>query len=94
MMEKDNQLLDERDEKLALQILADSDGGKVIVKTLKEDIAGRVTQLATMYRDAEHVDLLRVCAALSSSLSLYQALTRAESHVKQIDEIIDETPLD
>lgn len=83
-------LQDERDQKLALAALADQDGGKQIIEALRSDVVRYVEQLAGDYRTASHFDLVRVCADLSATLSLYRALTRAEGNVKEIDQMLEE----
>lgn len=84
-------LLDERDEKQALNALAEQDGGKIILASLRDDINRYINLLSHEYRTATHFDLVRTCADLNASLSLYRALTRAGKHVKEIDEIIKES---
>lgn len=84
----------DRDKFLALSILAESDGGKVVIKTSLTDITNSIEQLASAYKEASHIELIRLCADLNSRLSLYRALTRAEKKLKQVEEIIAEALTD
>lgn len=80
--------LSARDKHLALKLLAESDGGKVITDALLADISSTIERLSSEYRTGSHFDLVRLCADLNSRLSLYRALTRAEKKLKAINEII------
>lgn len=85
-----DELKEERKQKLSLALLAESDGGKLLVGAARKDIQRLMGQLASEYRTAEHFDLVRLCADLNSALNLYQTLTKAPKHVKQLDEMIAE----
>jgi hypothetical protein len=91
-MEKQNKTLEQldRDKFLALDILAKTEGGKVITSSLLKDITSTIDNLASRYKDATHIELLRLCADLNAKLSLYRALTRAGKHKEMIDDIIAE----
>lgn len=91
-MSKKTKTLEEidRDKFLALHLLADSDGGKIITQSLLSDVAAIVERLTVDYKTAPHFDLVRLCSDLNSKLSLYRALTRSENKLKQVEEIIKE----
>jgi hypothetical protein len=91
-MEPNNadELKAERSQKLKLAILAESDGGKLVIEAARKDIQRLIGQLATEYRTGAHFDLVRLCADLNAALSLYQTLTRAPKHVKELDEMIED----
>lgn len=92
-MAKDNDttpLEQERDEKHALSALADTDGGKQLIHTLRTDVVRFVEQLSREYRTADHFELVRICADLNASLTIYRALSRAKKHVKELDEALEE----
>ena len=76
---------------LALNLLAETDGGKIVIASLLKDITMSVERLASDYRTATHFELVRHCSDLNSRLSLYRALTRAEENLKDIDAIIAES---
>lgn len=75
---------------LALNLLAETDGGKIVITSLLSDITRSIEALSTEYRTASHFDLVRHCSDLNSRLSLYRALTRAETKLKEVDAIIKE----
>jgi hypothetical protein len=87
---ENNHLIEERKEKLALATLMETDGGKVLAKALLTDIKRYVELLSTSYRTESHTSMIQLCADLNAALSLYQALTRAEGHVKELDQAIEE----
>lgn len=80
----------EHDKFLALNLLAQSDGGKVVVAALLRDITRSIESLSSEYKTASHFDLVRHCSDLNSRLSLYRALTRAEKNLIAVDKVIKE----
>lgn len=81
----------ELNEKLALDVLADAEGGKIIVSALKSDVVQYVEWLSQQYHTATHTELITACANLHAKLTLYRALTRAAGHVKELREALEET---
>lgn len=65
-----------------LAILADSDGGKIIVAGLKQDVVNGVEVLISKYKTASEIDLRSTIAKLQSDLSLLRVLTRADKNKK------------
>lgn len=81
----------ELNEKLALMVLAEDEGGKIVLQALKSDVVDYVERLAQQYHTASHQELITTCANLNAKLNLYRALTRAEGHVKELREVLDDT---
>jgi hypothetical protein len=84
----------DRDRQLSLDILAKTDGGMLITNALLKDIESSITRLSAEYRSLSHIEMIGVCAELSSRLGLYKALTRAGKNVKELDVIIKEALAD
>ena len=80
----------ERVKFLAIKLLAETDGGKLITSSLLKDITASIERLSTDYKTATHIELVRHCADLNSRLSLYRVLTRAEKNLDDIELLIKE----
>lgn len=78
----------DRENYLALSLLADSDGGKLLIANLLKDVASTVERLSMDYKTATHFELVRLCSDLNSKLSLYRSLTRAEGQLEIVDDVI------
>jgi hypothetical protein len=78
----------DRENYLALSLLAESDGGKVIIANLLKDVAGTVERLSMDYKTATHFEIVRLCSDLNSKLSLYRSLTRAKGQLEIVDDVI------
>ena len=78
---KDEQLDDiEKDIKkyAKLDIVANSEGGKELVKNLGSYIVSTINQLCHKYKSASHIELISLIAQLDSKINLYQTLMRAK----------------
>lgn len=82
--------MEERDKRHALAALIDSDGGKVLLSTFKEQINQIVWRFATSYKEADHIELIRLGAELNVALNTYAALKNAKTDVEELDKLIDE----
>ena len=80
----------EREKFLALDQLAKTDGGKLLIANALQDLEGAINRLSVEYRTASHIELIALCAQLDNRLALYKALTRAESNLIKLDAIIEE----
>ena len=87
-MEPVTQLKEDKKVFDALAVVAESEGGKILIKTQLKEIARVINQLSKIYRDGQHFDLVRLCAELNAALSLYQLLTKADEHSQEMDDLI------
>ena len=83
-------IAEELDEKHALSVLAETEGGKLLIESLLKDIASTVTTLTVRYKDGTHTDLVALCAKLDGRLDMYHALTRAKTHRKELQQILND----
>lgn len=65
---------------VALENLADSAGGKVIVDNLALDIIATAEALGVRYKTASHAELLGMCADLDNKLTILRLITRAKKN--------------
>jgi len=65
----------------ALSALSTSEGGQVLVKTLAQDAMSAIANLAGQYKTLPDTEMRALCARLSVTLSLYRALTNAQTNL-------------
>lgn len=73
----------------ALSALADSEGGKLLLTNLQNDIAADVTSIMSLFR-GEELALRCAVAKLVADFSLYRVLRNADENVKLADEALAE----
>lgn len=84
--EEDQHLLDELGNYKALDALKDSDGGKFLIKNLRESIVSEVSTLVAGYRDMPEVELRARLAKLAAYIPLVQTLVRAKLNAEGLQE--------
>jgi hypothetical protein len=65
-----------------LEAVTNSEGGQLIIKGLKKDIASAIDKLVTAYKNVPEVELRATCAALGERITLLRAFTRAPKQKK------------
>lgn len=92
--EEANRVADELDVLASLDVLADSEGGKILVKNLTKDIVTTVELLAAKFKTATHVELIAYCAAMKEKLDVLRSLTRSKRNKKfkreELEELLKE----
>lgn len=68
--------------------LKDSEGGKLLVGTLEQDVVSGVERIVGSYRESSHIELIAIIAKLQSDLSLLRVLTRAETNQKDAEDAL------
>lgn len=74
----------------ALEILAKSDGGKLIQEAVRKDLVVAIDNLANKYKELPHEKLVAYCADLRSQLGLLRLFNSAKSNRKFIEEQLNE----
>ena len=87
-MENKEEVLKDLQKYTDLKVLADSEGGKVLIDNLKKDVTRYIDRLASDFREVEHSVLIAHCASLQANLSLLRALQNADNNVKIVEEIL------
>lgn len=92
-MEKNNVSVEEVNKDVdtfkALDALAHSDGGIIIIDSLKKDVVNSVESLISKYRVAPEIELRASIAKLHADLSLLRVLTRSEANKKLAQEELE-----
>lgn len=70
----------------ALEATAKSDGGKILLDSLKKDIVSAVDELGTKYKTIPHIELVSICAKLSERLTILRIFNRASKLKKMAAE--------
>lgn len=77
----------------ALESLKDSEGGRILIASLKENIENVSKLLSVSYKSKTHAELMGLCAELESNFYLITALDNsstnkklAEDYLKHIDQ--------
>jgi hypothetical protein len=78
----------------ALEAVKNSEGGQIIIKSLKKDILTGINDLTSKVKTASHIELVAIIAKISERLILLQSLERStknkELAVEALLEVEDE----
>lgn len=64
----------------AIEELASSAGGKILVDNLVKDVVISMDSLALGYKKLSHAELLGLCASLENRLAILRLITRAKTN--------------
>ncbi len=85
-------LTDDIDTYESIEIVADSEGGKIILDSLKRDVMAAILSLS-QFKKATHTELIALCATVTERLNMYKMMTNAKKNktdaLKALSEIID-----
>lgn len=84
----------DRDTFAALEVMASSEGGKILVDNLTKDIVSSMDSLANGYRKLPHAELVALCADLDNKLSILRLITRAKKNKDLADIALKEALLE
>lgn len=82
-------LVAQADQMQDLKAVADTPGGKQLVKLLLTDVVSAVNRLESSYKTATHTELIAICAQLSSSLTLAKLLLRSKENMELLDKELE-----
>lgn len=74
----------------SIEAVANSRGGKVIIKSLKKDIVSGLDELCNKFKVGSHVEIIAIIAKLSERLNILRTLTRAEKNKKVFEQELAE----
>ena len=64
----------------ALDGLAISEGGKILIETLKTDVISTINELRFKSRELSHIELMGLCIKLNEKLNIISVLNNAEEN--------------
>jgi hypothetical protein len=69
----------------ALDALADSEGGSLIVKSLVKDVVANIEQIVANYGTMTHPEFISKSATIKTALDVARILTRAKANKKYVE---------
>lgn len=73
----------------SLDTLSESNGGKILVKGLKEDIVSIIERLSN-YKELSHIDFIVLASELKAKLTMMQILKNAKDKKAMVIECLEE----
>lgn len=74
----------------AIYAVSTSEGGKILIESLKQDVIAAVDKLCNGYTTMSEIELRATCATLSVNRSLIQSLTRSKDNLDGASDALDE----
>jgi hypothetical protein len=78
----------------ALEAVQKTEGGKLIIASLKKDIMSALDSLSRGYKEISHAELIVLCAKFSERLTLYRMIARSSKNKKlameELENLLDE----
>lgn len=87
-------LADQADQIHAIKVMAQTEGGEVLLQLTLSDVVNTVNELAANYKKYSHTDLIAVCATLSAHYNMARLLAGAEANEKALQEILADALLE
>lgn len=72
-----------------LKAVADTPGGKQLIKLLMTDVVGSINRLESSYRTATHQELTAIIAQMSASLTLAKVLIHSKENMEALDKELE-----
>ncbi len=75
----------------SLEALANTDGGKVLIDSLKDDVVASIEEIMTRYKELSHTEFIALGASLEAKFNVIKSIDRsmenkelAKDYLKQI----------
>lgn len=91
MNEENKELLEDLGKYKALDSLRDSDGGKLVIETLRKSIASEVSALVFGYKEMPEMELRARLAKVSAYVPLVQTLLRAKTNKEDLEKELEQS---
>jgi hypothetical protein len=73
-----------------LESLALSEGGVLLLDSLKSDVTNAVDTLIAKYKELSHIEMIAIIARLEARLSLYRSISRSSKNKKMAKDALKE----
>jgi sugar-specific transcriptional regulator TrmB len=73
----------------AIDAVANSDGGKIIIKSTERELVSIIDELASKFKTLNQTEFIALCASLSAKLGLIRTLRKAEGLKKLAKEELE-----
>lgn len=74
----------------AVEAVANSDGGKIIEKDIKDDLISVIDQISVKYGELSHIELIALCAGLNEKLTMLRIFKNAKTNRKMAIEALED----
>lgn len=85
------EMMDDLGKAAAIEVAAKSEGGKIVVSGLTDDLLSTIETLAAKYSVLTLEQFTGLCADMKSKIDLLRVFTRAPKNRKGLEELIKET---
>lgn len=89
LTEEQQEIADDLDQKSALEIVAKSEGGQLLMRGYLSDMVGTIDTLTIQYQKLSHMELIGLIASMKSSLDSYRVLSQAPKNRLELQKILE-----
>lgn len=75
----------------AIEVLASSEGGIVLIKSLAQDVIADIGKLSSNFASYTLQEFIAIGASLKTNTDLIRVLSKASSNKKFLEELLEET---
>lgn len=72
----------------SLEALKNSEGGQILMKSLKKDIVFGIDEAVTKFKTASHTELIAILAKVGERLNVYRSIDRSLKNKKLAIEVL------
>lgn len=73
----------------AIAAIANTDGGKILISSLKKDIISSINELTSGYKILSHIEIIAICARLSERLAVLKTINNSTNNKKFAQEALE-----
>lgn len=75
---------------LAVKSIKDTDGGKMLLKSLMQDISTSITMITLGYESMPHTRFIGEAALLKANIDLYRAISNSDDNIQFLENLLAE----
>jgi hypothetical protein len=83
-------LANETDKYFALEVLSESEGGKIVINSHIKDIVNTIDTLSAKYKALTHIEMVALCADMKTKIDVVRTLTRAKKNRIALQDALEE----
>jgi len=80
----------ELDRVKSITVLANSDGGKILIVSFHKDIINNIDKLAYNYAELTHIEMITICANLRTKLELLRTFNNSKKNKEIAEKDLEE----
>lgn len=82
-------IADDLDKAAALDALASSEGGVILLKSLVSDILSAIDTLTSKYNTLTNQEFVGICADIKTKIDIAKAIKRANANKKFLEDLLE-----